>query len=370
MEGARDLDAFIRLPWRLYRGNPNWVPPLLRLQRELFSPKQNAFYKHAEVQFFLARRRDEIVGRISAHIDGEYNRYHSERTGSFGFFECENDPATASALLSAAEEWVREQGMDRIRGPLNFSTNGELGFLLEGFDSPPSLMMPYTHPYYLDLLDECGYAKAQDLFAWRWDSQTVPPGPARMVKELRERPEVTVRRADMRRLPEEVRTILDLYNDAWSDNWGFVPATAAEAEQMARDLKLIVDPEIVPFVEINGVPAGVALAVPNLNEAIFDLDGRLFPFGFIRLLWRLKVRRVKSGRLFLLGIKKEFRTRQYAGLAYLLCEEIYRSATARGYKWAEFSWTLEQNGLINALITKIGAEQYKKYRIYEKVFTP
>ena len=365
--GRAGLDAFIRLPWRIYRGNPNWVPPLLRLQGELFDPKRNAFYQHADVQLFLARRGGEVVGRLSAHIDHEHNRYHQERTGFFGFFECENDPDAASALLAAAESWLRERGMDRVRGPLSFSVNSEVGLLVDGFDSPPVILMPYSQPYYMELLEQCGYEKAKDLYAWRWARQPVPAGrPARMAKELRERPEVTVRRAEMRRFNEEVRTILGLYNDAWSENWGYVPATEAEAEQMARDLRLIVDPAIVPVVEIDGKPAGVAMAVPNVNEAIRDLNGRLFPFGFIKLLWRLKVRRVKTGRLLLLGVKKEFRTRQYAGLGYLLCDEMYRGATERGYKWAELSWTLEDNGLINSLVTKVGAEHYKTYRIYEK----
>jgi len=342
------------------------VPPLLRLQRELFSQKHNPFFQHADVQLFLARRDDRVVGRISAQIDHEHNRYHNERTGFFGFFECENDTAVASALLNTAEEWLRDRGMDRIRGPLNFSVNGEVGFLVTGFDSPPQILMPYTHAYYLGLVEASGYGRVQDLYAWRWDSQPVPAGPARLVRELRSRPEVRVRIADMKRFDEEVRTILDLYNEAWSENWGYVPATEAEARQMSRDLKFIADPHLVPFVEIDGRPAGVALAVPNLNEAIHDLNGKLFPFGFLKLLWRLKVRRPRNGRLLLLGVRKEFRTRRYAGLAYLLCDEIYRQANQRGYEWAEFSWTLEDNHLINSLISKIGCRHYKTYRIYEK----
>ncbi len=370
VDGKPDLEAFIRLPWRLYAGNPNWVPPLLRLQRELFSPRHNAFFQHADVQLFLARRDGQVVGRISAQVDHEHNRYHQERTGFFGFFESEDDPEVARALLDAAEEWLRAKGMERVRGPLSFSINGEVGLLVEGFDSPPMIMMPYSPPYYLDLMEGCGYVKAQDLYAWRWERQPVPEGPARIVKQLRDRPEVTARRADMRRFQEEVRTILDLYNDAWSDNWGFVPATKAEAEQMARDLKLIAEPRLVPFVEIDGQAAGVALAVPNLNEAIRDLNGKLFPFGLIKLLWRLKLRRLKTGRLMLLGIKKEYRTRRYAGLAYLLCDEIYHGAIESGFQWAEFSWTLEDNPLINSLITKIGCQRYKTYRVYEKALSP
>jgi hypothetical protein len=187
-----------------------------------------------------------------------------------------------------------------------------------------------------------------------------------MVDELRARPDVTARRARMSDFNAEVRRLLDMYNDAWSENWGFVPATDAEAEQMAADLRLIVDTAIIPVVEIGGVPAGMALAIPNYNWALKPLNGRLLPFGWLRFLWRLKIRRPKSGRLLLLGIKKEFRTRQYAGLAYLLCDEIYRGAVERGYRWAEFGWTLEDNGLVNSLIKKVGARRYKTYRIYEK----
>ncbi len=356
----KDLDAFIRLPYRLYADNPNWVAPLLMLEKQRFSPKHNAFYKHADVALFVARRGDRVVGRISAQVDTEHNRYHSEHTGFFGFYESEDDPDVARALLTTAEDWLRERGMDSIRGPLSFSVNGEVGFLMDGFDLAPLPLMPYTQRYYLPLMEGAGYTKAKDLFAWRWERVTIPDGPPRrMVDALRARSDIKVRRARMKDFRQEVDTILELYNDAWSANWGFVPATRAEADQMSNDLKLVVDPAIVPFVEVNGVPAGVALALPNINWAMQPLKGHLFPFGWLRLLWRLKVRRPESGRLLLLGIKKEFRTREYAGLAYLLCDEIYLAANDRGYNWAEFGWTLEDNGLINALIKKIGAEQYK-----------
>jgi hypothetical protein len=367
VESKKDLGEFIHLPWRLYKGNPHWVAPLLMIENERFDPKRNAFYKHAQVQLFIARKEDRVVGRISAHIDGEHNRYWNERTGFFGFFECENDPAIARALLTTAESWLRERGMESARGPLSFSSNGEIGFLVQGFDMPQMPLMPYTLSYYPELVEAAGYTKAKDLFAWRWERQPVPEGPGkRMVEELRARPDVKVRRGNMKRFREEYETILRLYNDAWSENWGFVPATEAEADEMAKNLKLIIDPAIVPIVEVNGEPAAMALAIPDYNWAQQPLNGHLFPFGWLRFLWRLKVRRPRAGRLVLLGIGKEFRSRQYAGLAYLLCDEIYHGAMERGFEWAEFGWTLEDNGLINSLIKKIGCEHYKTYRVYEK----
>lgn len=366
VRSKRDLDEFIELPYRRYRTYQHWIPPLRRVQRETFSAKHNPYYDHAEVELFLARREGRVVGRVTAQIDDEYLRYHGVKDGHFGFFECERNPDTASALLGAAESWLRERSMERIVGPLSFSTNGESGMLAEGFDSPPMALMPYNPRHYLDLMAAAGYEKCKDLWAWKWDYQSVPAGPAKLVKELRQRPGLRVRRANMKDFDNEVRTILELYNDAWSDNWGFVPATNAEAAQLARDLKLIADPAIVPFVEVDGVPVAFALAIPNLNEAIRDIGGNLFPTGALKLLWRLKVDRVKSGRLLLLGIKKEFRTRKYAGLAYLLCDEIDRGREERGYTWAEFSWTLEDNHLINHMIEKIGATHYKTYRVFEK----
>lgn len=367
VQSRRDLREFIRLPWRLYKDDPNWVAPLFMTENERFDPKRNAFYHHSQVQLFLARRNGRVVGRISAQIDGEHVRYWNEKVGFFGFLECEDDPAIAEALLRTAEDWLRERGMERARGPLSFSTNGEVGFLMWGHEYPPLPLMPYTHPYYLALVEGAGYAKVKDLYAWRWESQPVPPGlPFKMVQELRARPDVKVRRARIKDFRKEYETILQLYNDAWSENWGFVPATKAEADEIAKALRLIVDPAIVPIVEVDGVPAAMALAIPNYYWAQQPLKGHLFPLGWLRFLWRLKVRRPRSGRLLLLGVGKDFRSRQYAGLTYLLCDEIYKAAIERGYEWAEFGWTLEDNGLINSVIKKVGAVHYKTYRVFEK----
>lgn len=370
VEGRADLETFLRFPWRLYAGDPNWVPPLLSIQRQQFDPRHNPFFLHAEVCLFLAWRDGQAVGRLSAQIDHEHNRYHGERTGFFGFFEAEDDVEVARALMGAGEDWLRANGMERVRGPLSFSINGEAGLLVEGFDAPPVFLMPYSPPYYRDLLDGCGYGKAKDLFAWRYDWQPFPPNTLRMADELRRRPEVKVRTARMRRFTEEVRTILEVFNSTWSENWGFVPVTEAEADGLARDVRLIADPKIVVFVEIEGVPAGVMLALPNLNEAIQDLNGQLFPFGFLKLFWRLKVGRPRCVRLLLLGVKREYRSRRYAGLAYLLLDELHRRARKKGYRWSEMSWTLEDNGLVNAMARKAGLLHYKTYRIYEKELGP
>jgi hypothetical protein len=362
---AADLDAFIRLPWRLYAGNPCWTPPLLRLQREALSPRHNPFYAHADVQLFLAREGARVVGRISAQVDHEHNRVHRERTGFFGFFECENSEAQAGALLATAEHWLRQRGMREIRGPASFSLNSECGLLVQGFDSPPVVLMPYNPPFYATLLERQGYAKLKDLYAWRYDWDEMPDRAKRVVESLRRLPEVRVRPIDMSRLPAEMAAILDVVNSAWSENWGFVPLTEQEARKFVDDFRLIADPDIVPVVEIDGRPAAVAVCLPNLNEAIHDLNGRLLPFGWLRLLWRLKVRGVSSLRLLLLGVRKEYRVRRYAGLPYLLCDEIHRRGTRR-YRWAEFSWTLEDNGLINAMIRNVCSDHYKTYRIYGK----
>jgi len=370
VSGRRDLDAFIKLPFRLYRDDPNWVPPLLYTERHRFNPKTNAFLQHADHQLFLAHRDGQVVGRISAQVDHEHNRFHQERTGFFGFFESEDDAETALALFGAAEGWLKERGMEAARGPLSFSINQEVGLLVEGFDTPPMIMMAHSRPYYGRLIEEAGFSKANDLYAWRWDWETVPPKAHRAVEALRQRPDITIRTGDIRRFDEEIAIILDVFNSAWSENWGFVPVTAAEARRLAEELRQIVDPNIVIIVEVEGKPAGVLLAAPNINEAIQGLNGRLFPFGWARLLWRLKVSRIKTGRLMILGVRKEYRTRRYLAMAYLLCDEIYHRARQRGYRWAELSWTLEDNSSVNTIIRNIGIPLYKTYRIYEKPLSP
>ncbi len=366
VSGRRELDAFIKLPFRLYRDDPNWVPPLLYLERQRFEPKTNPFLQHADAQLFLARRNGQVVGRISAQVDHEHNRFHQERTGFFGFFESEDDPETARALFGAAEGWLKERGMEVARGPLSFSINQEVGLLIDGFDTPPMIMTPHSRPYYGRLIEGAGFSKVMDLYAWKYNLEAVPPKAHRAVEALRQRPEITIRRGDIHRFDEEIATILDSFNSAWSENWGFVPVTPAEAHHLAKELRTIADPNLVVIVEVDGKTAGVVLVAPDLNEAIRDLNGRLFPFGWAKLLWRIKVSKIKSGRLMILGVKKEYRTRKYLAMAYLLCDEIYHRARDGGYRRAEFSWTLEDNTAVNTIIRNIGIRLYKTYRVYEK----
>ena len=370
VSGRHDLDAFIKLPFRLYEDDPNWVPPLLYLERQRFQPKTNPFLQHADHQLFLARRDGKVVGRISAQVDHEHNRFHQDRTGFFGFFESEDEPETARALLDAAEDWLRARDMDAVRGPLSFSINQEVGLLIDGFGMPPMIMTPHARPYYGPLIEKAGFHKVKDLYAWRYDTETVPPKARRAVDELRQRPDITVRTGDIRRFDEEIATILEVFNSTWSDNWGFVPVTPAEAGHLGQEMRQIADTNLVIIVEVQGETAGVVLALPNINEAIHDLNGHLFPLGWAKLLWRLKVSHLKTGRLMILGVKKEFRTRRHLALAYLLCDEVYRRARDGGYRWAEFSWTLEDNNAVNTIIRNVGCHIYKTYRLYEKPLSP
>ncbi|MFB3093104.1 MAG: hypothetical protein ACE1ZN_01690 [Dehalococcoidia bacterium] len=370
VSGRRDLDAFIKLPFNLYRNDPNWVPPLLFRERQRFDPKTNPFLQHADAQLFLAHHDGQTVGRISAQVDHEHNRFHEERTGFFGFFESEDDPDTARALLDAAGGWLRERGMEAVRGPLSFSINQEVGLLIEGFDMPPMVMMAYSRSYYGRLIEGAGYEKVKDLYAWRYDSATVPAKAHRAVEELRRRPDITIRTVNKSRFEEEIATILDVFNSTWSDNWGFVPVTPAEARHLGEELRQIADTNLVIVVEVKRKTAGVILAVPNINEAIHDLNGRIFPFGWAKLLWRLKVSHIRTGRLMIFGIKEEYRTRRYLAMAYLLCDEIYRRAREGGYHWSEFSWTLEDNTAVSTMIRNVGCRKYKTYRIYEKPLLP
>lgn len=368
VEGPALLDRFVRLPLRLNRDDPCYVPPLLSERKEALSPKTNPFFEHAEVALWLARRGGCDVGRISAQIDRLAPANDGPTTGNFGLLAAEDDAAVFGALLRTAEDWLRERGCARALGPLNLSTNEEVGLLVDGFDTPPMVLMPHDPPYAGPRLEAQGYGKAKDVQAYLCDvTAAFPPAVAKRLE--RGAPAgVRLRRLDMARYDAEVATLTEILNDAWSGNWGFVPTTQAETEALAKGLKMVVDPRLVWFAEIDGETAGVIVYLPNVNEAIRDLGGRLLPFGWAKLLWRLKVRRVKSIRVPLMGVRRRFhRDRRGQLLPFMLIEAAGRAALELGYERFELSWVLEDNHAMRAIAEAIGGRVYKTYRIYEKL---
>ncbi|MCZ6806963.1 MAG: hypothetical protein O7F08_08420 [Deltaproteobacteria bacterium] len=369
-EPGGDLDDFVQVAYEIYRTDPAWVAPLQMEVRERLSPSKNPFFEHAECALFTARKDGNLVGRISAQIDHEHLRAHGDNAGFFGFFDTIDDQEVADALLATAEEWLASRGMSVMRGPFSLSINEEPGLLVEGFDSPPVLMCPHHRSYQGALAEGAGLAKVQDLFGWMYKVEPPPPRAEKAWQTINSMPEVRFRPIRPRALKREIGEILDIFNDAWQDNWGFVPSTDAEARKMAKDLALIMDKRLSFFVEVDGQAVAMCVCLPNLNEAIRDFDGKLNPVTISKLLWRLKARGLKSARLMLLGIRKNFRgSRRYAPLSTALYAEIARRGIKAGYEWAELGWTLEDNRLISAGIKAMRAHVYKVYRLYEKAIS-
>ena len=363
----RRLRDFLDVVDEIYRGDPCWVRPLDMDPIGRLDKKKNPFFDHGEVATWVAYKDGQRVGRISAQIDRLHFERHHEKVGFFGFFDTIDDPEVAQALLREAEAWLRAKGMERIRGPISLSMNEEVGCLVDGFDTPPMMMMPHHRPFHGTLIEQAGFAKAKDLFAWKYDVGHVPPRAQRGHDQISELKEVVARPIDMKNLKQEMTTLMDVFNDAWGDNWGFVPATPRECDKTAEDLKMIAIPDLSRLVFIDGEPAALSLATPNVNEMIADLRGQLFPFGFLKFMWRLKVRGPRSGRLFMLGIKKKFRkVRRYAGMSAFLYVEANQAGHRLGIRDAELSWTLEDNAPVNVGIKMMGGRVYKRYRVYEK----
>lgn len=361
-----NLTHFLDVVDYIYRDDPKYVRSLDMDLKQRLSPK-NPFFEHAEGTVFTAHRNGWCVGRCTAQIDRLHVSRYKEDCGFFGFLDTINDEEVARALLDAASNWLRQRGMKTIRGPFSLSINEEMGCLVEGFDTPPMLLMPHHRPYQGELIEKAGFTKAKDVFAWRYVVDDLPKRVQKAHDDLAALPEVRARHIDKKNLEAEVRTIMDVFNDAWSDNWGFVPYTEAELSKLAEDLRLIGIPELTYVAEIDGEPAAVAVALPNVNELIRDFKGKLIPFGLPKLLWRLKVEGPKTARLLILGIRKKFRTqRKYAALSIYLYAKLAQSGKKLGIKWGELSWTLEDNGPVNAGIKLMGGSVYKRYRIYEK----
>ena len=367
IDPSGNLKEFYAVVDSIYADDPAYVRPLNMDLDERLHPKKNPFFEHGEAVFFTAHKNGKCVGRISASIDRLHNDKYNERTGFFGFIDTIDDQEVVNALLGRAEDWLRHHGMSKARGPMSLGVNEEMGCLVEGFDTSPVIMMPHHRRYQGGLIEGAGYAKCKDLYAWKYIVGPMNERVKNAHKIISESPEVTSRRLDMNNLDKDIATCVDIFNDAWADNWGSVPITIAEGVKMAKDLKLVIVPELTSLVFIDGEPAAFAIALPNVNEMIKDMGGKLFPFNFVKLLYRLKVEGPKSARVALLGVRKKYRgVRKYAYLSHFMYSSMNDSGRELGMKWGELSWTLEDNGAINMGIKSLGAEVYKRYRLYEK----
>ncbi|WP_420126998.1 GNAT family N-acetyltransferase [Longimicrobium sp.] len=360
------MKPFIDLSWKINAGDPHWVPPLRMALEPVLDRKKHPFHQHADVAYFLAERGDEVIGRVAACVNHQYNQFHDDRTGFFGFFECIDDAGVAAALLDAAAEWLRARGRDLMRGPMNFSTNDEFsspGVLIDGFDTPPAVMMSHNPRYYGGLMDAAGMEKTKDLVAY-WIGPDIPERLRNAMERLSQRAGVTIRSVRMKELKSEVARVQEVYNAAWSQNWGFVPMTEAEFNHMASEMKPVVDPDLVLLAEkADGEPIGFLLALPDLNRAFKHLpDGKLFPFGVFKFLWQK--RKIRTARLLTLGLKPGY---QHLGLGAAMYTRLLQIGVGKGYTGAEGSWILEDNHEMCTALEKLGADKYKRYRVYDRV---
>ncbi len=368
VETRGDREAFIRVPWAIYRDDPAWVPPLLMERRDHLNPKKNPFFQNAEARFWLALRDGRPVGRISAQVNRAHLERHNDATGHFGMLEAEDSAETFRALMQTAEDWLRSQGLERIAGPFNLSINEESGLLVEGFQHPPSLMMGHARPYYAARLEELGYRKIKDLICYHYDAgKDLPQAVAHVMRKTTTSQELAIRPLDMRRYEQDLAVIMDIFNDAWSENWGFIPMSQADIRHLAKELKPIVRPQSIAIAELRGEPVAMAIGLPNVNEAIADLNGRLLPFGWAKLLWRLKFRTTKSARVPLMGVRKAYHSSLLgAALAIAVIDRIRAAQKALGVESGELSWILEDNLPMRRMIEQFGGEAYKTYRIYAR----
>jgi GNAT superfamily N-acetyltransferase len=356
---------FIELPWSLYADDPYWIPPLL-IERKWHLSSKNPYFEHAEFQAWIACRDERVVGRISAQVDQLHLQRYHDATGFFGFLEAEDDPEIFRSLFAVAEEWLRQRGMLRIRGPFNLSINDECGLLIGGFDSPPPIMLGHALPYYGMRVEEQGYAKEQDLLAYLTHPDVPPP---RHLETLAKRLAGRVKVRAMRRghFSEELEILRDIFEDAWAENWGFIPFTPAEFAELGKNLKFLVDAESVRIAEVDGDPAAMIVMFPNINEIIRDLNGRLLPFGWLKLLWRLKVAGVKSARIPLMGVRRRYQGSMLgAALALMVISPLHERARKQGIADVDMSWILEQNHGMRKIIDSVDGKLYKRYRIYQK----
>jgi len=361
--GKTDQNQFIRLPWSIYRDDPNWVPPLIIDQKEMFDKRRFPFFGHSEADFFLAWRDGRPVGRIAAIRNNNHLKIYRDDVGFFGFFECINDPDVANALFNAAANWLHERGLKWMRGPESYSQNEEAGLLVDGFGSPPVLMMTYNPAYYSGLLETAGFNKIMDLYAYAIShADRVPALLAEKVTLIKKRAGFTVRPLNMRQIDREVEAIKTIYNAAWSENWGAVPLTDREMDHLVKNLVQIVIPDMALVAEIDAKPVGISITVPDINEALIKINGRLLPFGLLKLLWYR--RRITGVRTLIMGVLKEYRK---IGIDSVMYYETFKNGLAHGFTHGEMSWILENNHLMRYALENLeGCQIYKTYRLYQK----
>jgi GNAT superfamily N-acetyltransferase len=366
--GSRDLERFVRLPFALYRNEPRWVAPLLTDVRKRLDRAKNPFFKHAEAEYFLAWRDGRPVGRISAQVDRNFNAHQGNDWGLWGFFESEDDADTARALLAAAETWLRERGRDRMVGPMDFTTNDECGLLIEGHDRRAIILATWQHPYYQALIEGAGLAKAMDLLMWSLhisDRAKVHPAIWEAAGKVESEHGIICRPMRKRDLDAEVTAFLEVYNAAWEQNWGAVPLTAEEAHHYAQDLRPVLDENWAMIAERKdtGEVVGAALTLPDFNQVLSHLNGRLFPLGWLKALyWK---RKIDSVRVFALGVKPEY---QHTGVAARFYQMHFESAARTPQKQGEMGWILEVNEPMNRAMEGMGGEVVRRFRLYERVF--
>lgn len=369
VETEKQLREFVKLPWKVYRNDPNWVPWLYFERLDFFNKKKNPFFDHAEADYFIARRDGIAVGVIAAILNHRHNEFQQQNVAHFGIFEVLDDQEAALALLQAACDWAGRRGVERIVGPMNLSTNDECGTLIQGFDSPPVVLTTYNPPYYVGFLEKAGFEKAMDLLAWHTEVDRIvnelPPKVERVVKRVQQRYGLQIRPINLKDWDNEIARIKKIYNSAWERNWGFVPMTDEEIDHLAENLKLILDPELVFIVETGGEAVGFSLSLPDVNQPLRRIrpgPSRLSSYlGAARMYFQRY--KTDTVRVFALGVMEKYRAR---GVDALLYFETAKAAQRRGYENAEASWILETNDMMNRAIEMLGAEVYKKYRIYQK----
>ena len=360
-----ELMDFIRLPHKLYQSEKYYVPYLDADRKKFFDRQKNPFFRHAKVEFYLAYKEGKLAGRIAAIINDLHNEYHGEKIGFFGFFDCIDDFGVAESLMAAAEKFVRNAGMSLIRGPMNFSTNDEIGLLIEGFDSLPVFMMTWNPPYYIPIYEKLGLKKVEDVFAYYIDdSNAVPERIKRVVEKTMERSRITIRTINMNDFDHELEIVRKIYNSAWSKNWGFVPMTPEEFDHLAADFKKIIEPELVYLAFVDNEPAGFSLAMPDYNPVFKKMNGKLFPIGLFKFLYYTKVNKLMKGaRIITMGIVHAYHK---IGLDMVLFYKNFTEGPRLGYHWGEMSWILERNELMNKGAVTMGGKLYKKYRVFDK----